>query len=115
MAETIRIRGEGGLVWEVDLPLPHGFEHRLNTGDLVQVDEDDNPIPRAEPTDPGPEDPEDLDPEDPDLKDPVDPYATPRPDDKALKPAWVTYAVSKGCPVNDANGFTTAELIEKYG
>ncbi len=40
MAETIFLKGEGGLVWPFDLPLPDGIQSRLDRQELVRVNED---------------------------------------------------------------------------
>lgn len=105
MAETesIHVRGEGGVVWEMDLPLPDGAAQRLARGDLTRVNKDGSTY------EPGP----DEDPAAP--QDPADPHEVARPADGARKQDWVTYAVSKGATVNDANGATKQELIELYG
>jgi hypothetical protein len=99
MGESIHVRGEGGVVWEMDLPLPDGVAQRLENGDLTHVNEDGSPSRESE---------------DPDGSDP-DPYAVARPANSASKADWVVYAVSKGSAVNDADGMTKAELVEKYG
>lgn len=95
MADTIYVRGEGGTVFEMDLPLPSGAAQRLERGDMQRVNADGTPY-----TEP--------------VKD-VDPFATKRPAQSAPKGDWVVYAVSQGSSVNDADGLTKAELIEKYG
>lgn len=102
MTESIHVRGEGGVIWEMDLPLPEGVAQRLAKDDLVRVHADGSRYEEPEPEGPGaPSDP--------------DPFATKRPADSASKKDWVVYAVSKGATVNDAEGLTKAELIELYG
>ncbi len=100
MGETIHVRGEGGTVFAMDLPLPEGVAQRLARGDIVRVEAGGSP--HAEPAeDPGPED--------------ADPFAVKRPAPSAPKAEWVVYAVSQGASVLDAEGFTKTELIEKFG
>lgn len=43
MGETIRARGEGGTVFEMDLPLPAGVAQRLERGDIQRVNADGTP------------------------------------------------------------------------
>jgi hypothetical protein len=40
MAETIHVKGEGGTVWEMDLPLRPDHQKRLDAGLLVRVNPD---------------------------------------------------------------------------
>ncbi|MBD0838790.1 hypothetical protein [Streptomyces sp. TRM68416] len=40
MAETIHVRGEGGAVFTMDLPLPEAIAERLERGHLVRVNAD---------------------------------------------------------------------------
>lgn len=100
VTDTIHVIGEGGVVFEMDLPLPEGVAQRLERGDLRRVNADGTPYEcPVEPVEPAEE----------------DPFAVKRPADGAGKQDWVTYAVSKGATVNEANGFTKLELIELYG
>jgi hypothetical protein len=99
VADTIHVRGEGGTIFEMGLPLPPGVQQRLDAGAITRVNADGTPhAPAAE---------------DPDLD--QGPYETPRPSSSANKPDWVVYAVSRGMSVNDANGHTKGELIELFG
>lgn len=98
MADTIHVRGEGGTIFEMDLPLPKGVQQRLDAKALVRVNPDGSPYAEADPEPEG-----------------QDPYTIARPGSAANKPEWVTYAVSQGMSVNDANGYTKADLIELYG
>lgn len=60
MAETIHVRGEGGTVWEMDLPLRPDHAKRLAKGELVRVNADGStwtepePVPADDPP-PGPD------------------------------------------------------------
>lgn len=40
MGDTIHIRGEGGTVWEMDLPLSPDLQKRLNAGHVTRVNPD---------------------------------------------------------------------------
>ncbi len=40
MTETVHLRGEGGVVWPFDLPLPEAIQSRWDNGQLLQVNED---------------------------------------------------------------------------
>lgn len=136
MSETIHVRGEGGAVWEMDLPLPEGVAQRLQRGDLVQVDQDGVPV--DEPVSQGA----------PKGRDQVPPFVTPgdtprvipgqaeapilprttdedddegeQPEDApgktASKAVWLDYAVDvRGADRTEAEQLTKAELIERYG
>lgn len=96
MAETIHVRGEGGVVWEMDLPLPDGVAQRLANGDLTRLNKDGSPY--EEPT-------EDL----------AGPQDGP-PAKAASKAAWVDYAVdAHGVEREEAEKMTKADLVELYG
>lgn len=97
---TIHIRGEGGLVLAHDLPLGEGIGHRLESGQLVRVNEDGSPW--TAPAD------AEVDPD-------AGVVSTVKPDPKATKVAWVGWAVSQGAKPDDAEAMTKADLIDKYG
>jgi hypothetical protein len=40
MPEVIHVRGEGGGVWPMDLPLSPPIQQRFDRGELVRVNED---------------------------------------------------------------------------
>lgn len=42
-AETIHVRGEGGYVFAMDLPLPEALAKRLAAGELTRVNADGSP------------------------------------------------------------------------
>ncbi|MGR7002807.1 hypothetical protein ACU686_40495 [Yinghuangia aomiensis] len=52
MAESIFVRGEGGLVIEMALPLPEPIQDRLDKGALRRVHNDGSPYRDDEPTGP---------------------------------------------------------------
>jgi hypothetical protein len=96
--EHIFIRGEGGTVFKMDLPLHETIEARLSKGYLTRVnnaegdpyvEEADAPAVSAPPTK--------------------------RPALSAAKPAWVGWAVVQGMTPDDAEALTTKDLIEKFG
>lgn len=43
MAETIHVRGEGGAIFAMDLPLPEPIAERFERGQLVRVNADGSP------------------------------------------------------------------------
>lgn len=93
MDETIHVRGEGGVVWAMTLPLPDGIAQRLASGALTRVNEDGSPY--EQPT-PQPQD--------------APPAKT------ASKAAWVDYAVdARAVDRAEADAMTKAELIDRYG
>lgn len=91
MAETIYLRGEGGGIHAMDLPLPEPIQERVTKGMLQRVNEDGSPY--REP-------------------DPVEPT---EPAKAASKAEWVGWAVAQGATPEDADGMTKADLVEKYG
>ncbi|MFE7029453.1 hypothetical protein ACFU9Y_04020 [Streptomyces sp. NPDC057621] len=99
MAETGFFRGEGGHVWELDLPLNEAFARREQEGGLVRVTQDGSPFQ---------EDAEE--PEQAPGTEPAD-----RPSKSASKKDWVAYAVSQGADEAEAESKTRDELAEAYG
>lgn len=43
MSGTIHVRGSGGAVWEMTLPLPEYIRKQYEAGELVQVNPDGSP------------------------------------------------------------------------
>jgi hypothetical protein len=109
MAETIYIRGEGGGIHAMDLPLPEAIQERLTKGMLQRVNEDGTPYVEAlaeEPTGAGR------------VPDPGQQVSGPpltEPSKSASKADWVGWAVVKGANAEEADGMTKADLVEKYG
>jgi hypothetical protein len=101
MAETIYIRGEGGGIHPMDLPLPEPIQERLTKGMLQRVNEDGTPYVESDPAEP----------------EGRKPFTTPltEPAKTANKPEWVGWAVVKGADPEEADGMTKADLVEKYG
>lgn len=94
-AAHVFIKGEGGSVFKLDLPLSEAISDRLAKGTIVRVANAD-----GDPYD-GPDD--DL---------PAPP--TEKPAQSALKPAWVAYAISQGMSEADADASTKQDLIDLY-
>lgn len=88
MAESIYIRGEGGSIIKMDLPLPEAIEGRLLRGHLHRVNENGDPYTGEPPV---------------------------RPAVNAVKAEWVGWAVFNGAEPDAAEGATKQDLIEKYG
>jgi hypothetical protein len=102
MAASMWIRGENGVVHQMDLPLSPHIQHRLNTGDLVRVNEDGSPW---------------TEPDEGDGREPVDevPEDAPAlPDRKANRPVWVEFAISQGIDREQAAAMTKADLIAEF-
>lgn len=106
MPETIYVRGEGGGIHAMDLPLPEPIEERLRKGMLVRVNadgspyhDDDGPTGAGQVPEPGQQ-----------VTGP--PLTQPTTNDP--KAAWVGWAVVCGADPEVADGMTKADLIEKY-
>lgn len=112
MAETIYVRGEGGAVIAMDLPLPEGIAERYERGQLRRVNPDGSPYqgsptplaPAAAPATPGGTDSEP----------PAAPAAAgDRPAVNAPKADWIAYVVRAGrLSAEDAANYTKADLID---
>lgn len=96
MAETIHVRGEGGGIFAMDLPLPESIAQRLAKGYLTRVNEDGSLY---------------LDDADDDV--PAPPSEAPAR--SAAKAEWVGWAVASGADPDDAEAMTKSDLIELYG
>lgn len=96
--ETAHFMGEGGVIWEMDLPLPEAMAEKVTKGYLRRVNEDGTPY---------------LDPVEntPAAAAPV----SERPAQSASKAEWVGWAVHKGMSPDDAEGFTKQDLIDRFG
>ncbi|MFJ8154815.1 hypothetical protein [Streptomyces sp. NPDC094468] len=109
MAETIYVRGEGGGIHPMDLPLPEPIEERLRKGMLQRVNEDGSlyVVPAdEEPTNAG---------KAPAAGQQVPGLPLTQPGKNADKATWVGWAVVQGATAEEADGMTKADLIEKYG
>ncbi|KJL37052.1 hypothetical protein RR49_01164 [Microbacterium ginsengisoli] len=92
------IRGEGGGIFKMDLPLHESIEERLIKGHLTRVANAEG------------------DPYDP-TTDTTQVASTPteRPPLNANKATWVGWAVANGMKPDDAEAATKDDLIEKFG
>lgn len=100
--ETAFYRGEGGVVWEMDLPLSEVMQEKVVKGTLRRVDADGMPYVEASEPDEGGSD--------------LTNGVPPRPPQSAGKAEWVGYAVLVGeMTVDDADAMTKADLIDKFG
>lgn len=97
MAETIHVRGEGGSIFAMDLPLPEGIAERLTKGLIRRVNEDGSPyVEQAEAAEaPG--------------------LPGSQPAKGASKAEWVGWAVAQGADPTEAESLTKTDLIELYG
>ena len=107
MAETIYVRGEGGAVIAMDLPLPEGIAERYERGLLRRVNPDGSPY-QGSPATPAP-----AAPADPDGEPPAPAAAGDRPAVNAPKADWIAYVVRVGrLSAEDAANYTKADLID---
>ena len=109
MAETIYVRGEGGAVIAMDLPLPEGIAERFERGQLVRVHSDGSPYYTGPAPTPGPA---------PQTPAPAQGSAltrgtVPRPGARASKSDWVNWAMAvHGLDEEQADAMTAAALKE---
>jgi hypothetical protein len=87
--ETWFIRGEGGGIYEMSLPLHEVIAHQLLKGYSKRVNADGT--------------------------DYVETTERTRPAINAAKAEWVSWAVHRGERPDDAEAATKTDLIEKYG
>lgn len=104
MAETIYLRGEGGGIHAMDLPLHESIADRYARGMLTRVNADGTPFTEgliaSPPADTG--DGQDAAPE-----------AAGRPAQAAPKAEWIAYVVGQGhLSAEDAANLTKADLID---
>lgn len=95
MADHVFIRGEGGSVFKMDLPLHETISDRLLKGYLTRVNEDGSSYVEGQDEVPG--------------------LPTERPALNANKAIWVGWAVAQGMTPDDAEALTKTDLIEKFG
>ncbi|MGW0942908.1 hypothetical protein ACWD4O_10200 [Streptomyces sp. NPDC002623] len=104
MAETIHVRGEGGAIFAMDLPLPESIQERLDRGAIQRVNEDGSPYYAA----PAPA-PKAAAAKSSALTDGL----VPRPGARAGKDDWVLWAMAvHAIPETDAEAMTKAQLQE---
>lgn len=100
MAETAHFKGEGGHVWEMDLPLSEHHAREEQEGRLVRVNPDGSAL--AEPA------------TEPETPEPVTTEPPTKPNKASLKADWVAWAVHQGETPEEAEGQTREALIERY-
>jgi len=102
MAETIHVKGEGGMVFAMDLPLPEAIADRLAAGQLVRVNADGSPLGSARRPAPAQEEGTAL-----------TTGAVPRPPKTATRPAWTAWAQAvHGLTEAQAADMTKAQLMD---
>jgi hypothetical protein len=102
MPETIHVKGEGGSVFQMTLPLQPDIAHRLSRGHLRRVNEDGTPWLESAP----------VTPAEAAL---VPSLPSERPALSASKGDWVGWAVRCGSTPDDAEILTKTDLIDQYG
>lgn len=108
MAETIHVRGEGGAVFPMDLPLPEGIQERLERGAIHRVNSDGSPY-RAAPAPARAASPEAPASQGSALTEGL----VPRPGARAGKDDWVLWAMAvHAIGETDAAAMTKAQLQE---
>ena len=111
MAETIHVRGEGGAILAMDLPLPEGIQERYDSGLLQRVHADGSPwhgAAASQPPVPGPDGEQNEQAE-------AEPSSADsgRPAVNASKAEWIAYVVKAGLlSAEDAANYTKADLID---
>jgi len=95
MAQTAHFKGEGGHMWEMDLPLREQHARDEKEGRLVRVNPDGSSL--AEPA------------EEPAAQEPPK-----KPNKASSKADWVTWAAHQGAGQEEAESLTLAALIERF-
>jgi hypothetical protein len=90
VADTIHVLGEGGVVFEMTLPLHEAIQDRLTQGFLKRANPDGSLYVEGD-----------------------EPPA--KPAVNAPKAEWVGWAVQQGADPDDALALTKSDLIDKYG
>lgn len=95
MTESIHVRGEGGMVIKMDLPLPDHIEHRLKGGHIRRCNEDGSPW-RGDDEE-------------------IGALPTKAPGARGSKADWVAWAVAQGATPDEAEGMTRQDLMDRFG
>lgn len=104
MAETIYVRGEGGAIIAMDLPLPESIQERFDRGLIQRVNEDGTPYAVA---------PSPVRTPAPAKDSALTAGQVPRPGARAGKDDWVLWAMAvHALPEADAQAMTKAQLQE---
>ena len=95
--ETAHYLGEGGVIWEMALPLPEVMQDKVTKGYLRRVNPDGSPYVEPVEGDGPPPEPK-------------------PPAPSAVKAEWVGYAVTvHGVSPDEAEAMTRQDLVEKFG
>ncbi|MDX2566082.1 hypothetical protein PV413_19605 [Streptomyces scabiei] len=106
MPETIYVRGEGGAIIAMDLPLPEPIQERFDRGQLVRVHSDGSPYYPAADKAPGPAAAPASEP-----GSALTEGLVPRPGARAGKTDWVLWAMAvHAIPEADAEAMTKNQL-----
>ncbi|MDX2667397.1 hypothetical protein [Streptomyces stelliscabiei] len=109
MAETIYVRGEGGAIIAMDLPLPEHIQERFDRGQLVRVHSDGSPYYTAADPAPAHTAPAAAAPQGSALTESL----VPRPGARAGKTDWVLWAMAvHALSEQDAEAMTKTQLQE---
>lgn len=93
--QTIFVRGEGGTIFELDLPLHETMSDKLAKGTVRRVNEDGSNYDGPGDEVPGP--PSEV------------------PAKSAVKADWVAWAVVQGMSQDEADASTKQDLVDRYG
>jgi hypothetical protein len=111
VAEQMWIRGENGALLVFDLPLPLGIGHRLDSGELVRVNEDGTPYVEPDAPEPLPPPVGDRVPAD---DGPLPDGAPALPGRSEAKHVWAAFAISQGMDRAQAATMTKAQLVAEF-
>lgn len=107
MAKTIHVRGEGGAIIAMDLPLPEPIQERLAKGLIQQVNPDGSPLTGA------PESAQSGTEAEGEQSSDLTAGRPPRPGVNATKAEWIAYVVGQGrLSAEDAANYTKTDLID---
>jgi hypothetical protein len=106
VTETIWLRGEGGALLTVSLPLHFSLQDRLDKGELQRVSRDGSPWlePPAGEAEPQPEPP----------AAPVEDEGPAVPKRTASQADWAAYAISQGMDPAEAHAMKRDDLYKEY-
>lgn len=105
--QTIHVRGEGGSVIAMDLPLPSTIQKRLDAGLIQRVNADGSPYTGVQAPAVGPVSAGD------DVPGTPGPVRADRPAVNAPKGDWIAYVAKSGLlSAEDAANYTKADLID---
>lgn len=95
--ETGHFRGAGGVIWEMNLPLPEAYADQVTKGTLSRVNADGSPY--AGDADGAAEGAQ----------------VTKQPSVNAPKAQWVGWAIHNGANPEEAAAATKQDLVDTYG